>query len=670
MLLHSKLKQFLPLLFIFALVSGCETQPVKEEIPTAQIDTARQLFDAGDYTAAAEEFLKLSHQAENITSETEDVDSPSMLKEDYLVSATEAYVKAGDSLNARKTIVIVNRHDLDEPLMLRYDIAQAGIAELDQQPEQVINALRDVGIADTIPGAQKEIFQLRIAAFETLESNIEAARSRAQIDPLLEPDLDQDENRRAIWTIVDQLDADSLTQLQNGSSTQSSQDPLIAWVELSMIAKESLFDAEDFNKKIDQWRLAYPDHPAETPILAELFEKNESLGKKVSSIALLLPQEGRFAQAGAAVRDGFISAWYGENDQTDQPMVHVYHADVDNIIEAYENAVEDGADLIIGPLEKNALKTLLTLPELPVRTLALNQLSDEELSQSMTHVESDHLYQFGLSPEQEAGQVAEKAWAEGYSHALAITPEGAWGARLFNAFKEKYEELGGVILEHQQFGKDEEKATIDFSGSVMQLLNIDGSKQRFDALTEELRRKIKFEPRPRQDMDFIFMAAPPVQARQIRPQLLFHRASRIPVITTSHAFGLPPRGEPDLDLEGVIIGDMPWMIRHQEIDPETPLSMQQNWPDDNAAFLRLFALGMDAYKIIPQLGRLRLQVGGKFEGETGNLFMNENAQVQRDLVWAKFSRGKPQFLDPLLTQPVLSQPEDEPASESERSPDQ
>ena len=680
MLLHSKFKQFLPLLFIFALVSGCETQPAKEEIPTAQIDTARQLFDAGDYTAAAEEFLKLSYQAENITSETEDVGSPSMLKEDYQISATESYIKAGDSLNARKTIAIIDRMDLDEPLMLRYDIAQAGIAELDQQPEQVINALSDVGIADSIPGAKKEILQMRIAAFETLESNIEAARSRVLIDPLLESDLDQDENRRAIWTTVDQLDADSLTQLQNGSfsTDQLSQDPLIAWVELAMIAKENLFNAEDFNEKIDQWRLAYPGHPAETPILAELFEKSESLGKKVSSIALLLPQEGRFAQAGAAVRDGFISAWYSENDRTDQPMVHVHHADADNIIEAYENAVEDGADLIIGPLEKNALKTLLTLPELPVRTLALNQLSDEELSQSVTHVESDHFYQFGLSPEQEAGQVAEKAWAEGYSHALAITPEGAWGDRLFNAFQEKYEKLGGVILEHQQFGKEEGKATIDYSGSVIQLLNIDGSKQRFDALTKELKRKIKFEPRPRQDMDFIFMAAAPVQARQIRPQLLFHRASGIPVITTSHAFGLPPRGEPDLDLEGVIIGDMPWMIRHQKIDPETPLSMQQNWPDNNAAFLRLFALGMDAYKIIPQLGRLRLQVGEKFEGETGNLFMNENAQVQRDLVWAKFLRGKPQFLDPQLSQSenALGNEEldnesvNEAASESERSPDQ
>ena len=306
------------------------------------------------------------------------------------------------------------------------------------------------------------------------------------------------------------------------------------------------------------------------------------------------------------------------------------------------------------------MKILLTLPELPVTTLALNQLSDDELSQSATYIESDRLYQFGLSPEQEARQVAEKAWSEGHSHALAITPEGVWGDRLFNAFKEKYEELGGIILEHQQFATST-ATTTDYSDPVVQLLNIDGSKQRFDELTEELNRKIKFESRPRQDMDFIFMAALPVQARQIRPQLLFHRVSGIPVIATSHAFGLPPRSEPDLDLEGVIIGDMPWMINNQEIDPETPLSMQQNWPDDNAAFLRLFALGMDAYKIIPQLGRLRLQVGGKFEGETGNLSMNENAQIQRQLAWAKFLRGKPQFIDSQFSWP---------ASEPHRSTDQ
>ena len=640
MQLHPKFKQFLPTILTFLLLTGCGSQPVKDEIPPGQIEIARQLYDAGDYTAAAAEFLKL---AESTPSTLKD-DTPSLLKQDYQISAAEAYIKAGDSLKARKIVVAIDRSSLtqsidnssiDDPLLLRYDLVSARIAELDQQPEQVVQLLSQISITDIDAGKQKEILQMRIAALETLESPVEAARSRTQIDPLLESDPDQDENRRAIWSTIDQLDSEMLTQLQGDP-----QEPLAGWVELSLIAGQSLFDATTFNEKVDQWRIQYPDHPAETPILVELLEKSEALGKKISNIALLLPQNGRFAQAGAAVRDGFLSAWYGENNQTDQPMVHVYDADADNILDAYQQAIEEGAELVVGPLEKDALKKLLSLSELPVTTLALNQLSDNELSQSLTHIESDRLFQFGLSPEQEAGQVAEKAWAEGYSHALAITPEGAWGDRLANAFKNKYEELGGVILEHQQYAT----STSDYSSPVTLLLNIDGSQQRYDALTNELNRKVKFEPRPRKDMDFIFMAALPVQARQIRPQLLFHRASGVPVITTSHAFGLPPRGEPDLDMEGVIIGDMPWMIKNQEIDPEIPLSMQQNWPDDNAAFLRLFALGIDAYKIIPQLGRLRLQVGGKFEGETGKLSMNENAQIQRDLAWAKFLRGKPQLI--------------------------
>ena len=134
------------------------------------------------------------------------------------------------------------------------------------------------------------------------------------------------------------MDPEVLTQIQSDS-----QGPLTGWVELSLIARQSLFDASIFNEKVDQWRLQYPDHPAEKPTLLELLEKSELLGKKVSSIALLIPQNGRFAQAGAAVRDGFLSAWYGENNQVDQPMVHVYEANADNILDAYQRAVEEGA---------------------------------------------------------------------------------------------------------------------------------------------------------------------------------------------------------------------------------------------------------------------------------------------------------------------------------------
>ncbi len=617
-----------PFLLILALFAGCVSQPTKEEAPPpGQIEVAIQLLGSGDYNAAAAEYLKLANSA----SSTLEDGTPSFLISDYQLSAAEAYVKAGDSLKARKVLALVEHNLLDAPLSDRYHLTSAKIAQLDQQPEQVISSL------DQISADQhtQKMLQMQIAAFGELDSPIEAARKRALIDPFLESTLEQNENRRAIWKTINQQELAILKQLQTNS-----RDPLIGWSQLASIARESIFDAEIFGREISRWRLNFPEHAAEEPILSELFEKSKTLGTKVTSIALLLPESGRFAQAGAALRDGFLSAWYSENDRSDQPIVHVYDANEENILDVYQQAIEEGADLVVGPLEKNTLKTLLSMQTLPVRTLALNQLDEQSLVQFQTHIDSDHFYQFGLSPEQEAKQVASKAWAEGYTQALAITPEGNWGDRLFDAFKTEYEELGGIILEHQKFAT----STTEYSTIVSHLLNIDGSQQRFDALTKILDRKIKFEARPRKDVDFVFMAALPVHARQIRPQLLFHRASRIPVIATSHTFGLPPRGEPDLDLEGVIIGDMPWLIENQEIDPETPLSMQQNWPDNNAAFLRLFALGIDAYKIIPHLGRLRLQIGENFIGETGTLSMNENAQIQRDLAWAKFLRGKPSLI--------------------------
>lgn len=622
---------FIAVLITLFLLGGCATETVRQEPQADQIALARQLLDAGDYNAAAEEFLKLAEQAPKFT----DDGAPAFFKQDFLLASAEARIKAKDSLSARKTIALVDRNGLVTGLLIRYDLAKARIAALDQQPAQLITALQDTPLDQADTEQQKAIFQMRVIAFEQLEDPVAAARARAEIDPLLSAGEDQQQNRRSVWKTLEQLEIAALEQFQGDA-----QDPLAGWASLAILARQDLFDATLFTEKLNHWRLIYPGHPAEKPIVVELLEKSQNLGKKITNIALLLPQNGRFAQAGAAVRDGFLSAWYGENNQQAQPMVHVYDASEENILQAYQQAVEEGAEFIVGPLEKEALKALLSLPELPVTTLALNQLDNEELDQISAHISSDRFYQFGLSPELEAQQVADKAWAAGFTHALAITPEGNWGDRLFMAFKNQFESLGGVILEHQSIATTNN----DFSTPVIQLLNIDGSQQRYQALTTQLKRKIRFEPRPRKDMDFIFLTILPEQARQIRPQLMFHRSSATPVLATSHVYGLPLRGEPDLDMEGVIFNDMPWLLNQQTLESDTPLSMQSNWPDDNAAFLRLFALGIDAYKIIPHLGRLRYQNNAELQGETGTLRVNTNGQVTRELTWAKFTRGIPQTI--------------------------
>ncbi|MDZ7735332.1 MAG: penicillin-binding protein activator [Gammaproteobacteria bacterium] len=64
------------------------------------------------------------------------------------------------------------------------------------------------------------------------------------------------------------------------------------------------------------------------------------------------------------------------------------------------------------------------------------------------------LYQFSLAPEDEARQIAERAWFDGHAHALAMTPQNEWGDRVYKAFSHTFEELGGKVLERVSYSSE------------------------------------------------------------------------------------------------------------------------------------------------------------------------------------------------------------------------
>ena len=66
---------------------------------------------------------------------------------------------------------------------------------------------------------------------------------------------------------------------------------------------------------------------------------------------------------------------------------------------------------------------------------------------------------------------------------------------------------------------------------------------------------------------------------------------------------------------------------------------------DQRAYTRLFALGIDAYYIVQNLKYLQAHDYARFSGETGNISMDENQRLHRELLWAQFKNGKPVFLD-------------------------
>lgn len=355
--------------------------------------------------------------------------------------------------------------------------------------------------------------------------------------------------------------------------------------------------------------------------------------RQPSHIALLLPLSGAFSNQAAAVRDGFMAAYYARRSSGYTPEIRVYDTsdNTDTGMAVYQQALDNGADFIVGPLHKPLLERIAAEGRRDVATLALNYLSDET-------VRVENLHQYGLLPEDEARQVAQRAFTDGHSRALALIPTGEWGDRILATFSREWQQLGGRLLEVQRYDASQH----DFSAPVISLLDIDRSRARHSALKSLLGMDIKFDGRRRQDGDFIFVATFPTQARQIRPQLRFYLAGDLPVYSTSHTFSGEINTNQDRDLDGVTFCDMPWSLSNGEGNSPSWQEILAVFKGSAIPFKRLYAMGIDAYALMERFDTLGSSAESGLKGESGTLYLDRYNRIQRQLQWARFRNGQPQ----------------------------
>lgn len=340
-------------------------------------------------------------------------------------------------------------------------------------------------------------------------------------------------------------------------------------------------------------------------------------------IALLLPLTGKHADSAKAIQEGFLANYYQQVGN--KPVVKIYDTTKEQEVErVYKLALEEGADFVVGPLSKEDVYRLSLSSSLKTPVLALNHHPEVK-------IHAKDFIQYTLAPEAEAEQIANKAWQRGYRHAGLIVPDNAWGKRTASAFTEKWRQLGGRVIRTTYT-----QASHDQSGPVRQLLGIDESQQRANQVKSVLQDKIDFQPRRRKDIDVIVMAAPPDQARQLKPLFDFYYAEDLPVFATSSIYTGHPNAKRDRDMNGVVFCDMPWLInKEQGSNLKQLLSESENQSDQ---YHRLFAMGADAYQISTSFNRL--QSGGNLIGATGQLSLSNNT-IQRELSWAKIVDGIP-----------------------------
>lgn len=579
--------------------------------------------------------------APNRTDATTDTTAtaPAPTREETQLTAAEAALRGGQPENAARILEKLPPSG-NAAYRTRLALAQARVFLGRQQPRAALQRLASIG--DTVPPGQMiDFHRARVDAYTAAGNHLESARERVWMDGLLDKTA-QPGNRQAIWESLARLPDAVLANMR----TAPPPDVFSGWLELVETTRALRDNPQQLDIALAIWRERYPGHPAIPDFIDALQGRTQEIARSLSptgQIAVLLPLSGALAEAGQAVRDGMLAAHFQTPDASPQRLrFYDTGPGLDRVWSLYQRAVGEGAKQVIGPLSKEAVAALAGAGTLSVPVLALNNLPDDKPAPAL-------LYQFSLSPEDEAEQVAERAWEDGQRRALALvpenTPENSLGRRVLQAFMQHWQLLGGTLLDVRSYGDDQNA----YSDSVVDLLKLEASNQRLQELTRLLGQKPDFVPRVRQDADFVLLAGQPDQARQLRALLRFHHAAQLPVYATSQVYDSTSTATQNLDLDGLRFCDMPWILSAvlptalPSVYPGASLRAEiaRLWPERAQRYTRLYALGVDALQIMPNLQGLQDGSFSRHPGVTGDLYLDKDRRVHRELAWAQFQNGQP-----------------------------
>ncbi|MCB1757531.1 MAG: penicillin-binding protein activator, partial [Gammaproteobacteria bacterium] len=414
------------------------------------------------------------------------------------------------------------------------------------------------------------VFEVQANAYARLEQPDEELNARVELDALLETDQAIAKNHEFIWELLEEQPAETLRAM----TTKVHGDTYQGWLELALIPRSKSLYARQLTQQVNNWRQRFPGHPASADFAEQLLvDVIASLPEQApaSNIGVLLPLTGNTAKAGNAIRDGLIAAYLESAESSEAPQIHFHDTASGDFPTVYQQALQAGANFIIGPLNKQAVAQLAAEQILPVPTLALNYT---ELSSEVPQ----NFFQLGLLPEDEAVSAADRAQQLQYKTALIISPDDRQGERLSTAFRTAMESRGSSVLDTVVLPKDD----YDYSEQLRAELHINDSNLRHRSVQSVAGQPLKFEPVIRQDIDLIYLTADARQARLIRPQLLFFRAKDIPLLASSRINDNIVNTQKDRDLNGIVFTDSTWSLNTDTPGNATHAAIMQNWPDSGA----------------------------------------------------------------------------------------
>lgn len=598
---------------IFSLVS-CSSAPQPTKPSSTKTQPAK---------ASAAKLLNLAKQAQ----------SPE--RESLLLEAAEAYIDARQFNRARDLLVDMNSDALPDRDYIKHTDLLSTVA-LHQGSNFLAHGILtkprlEQQWSNMEPQTEVSLREKRAQVFALLGEAQNSVAERIQLSGLIDNKNQRQTNQDVLWQNLMSIPFATLQQLSQDENGQAAR----GWYSLAAINKNNQIDLEQQREQLQQWLSVWRQHPAHDNLPSDLRLLQSLIEQQPQQVALLLPMQGKLAEAGEAVRDGFFAAYFEAlANGRHTPEVRQYDSSSDALA-AYQQAIADGADLVIGPIDKEKVTEISLMPSLEVPVLSLNY-PDTPPAEPLKG-----FYQFGLAVEDEARQVARQAFLEGHRQAMVIIPTQEWSERSARAFADEWEKLGGVVVNRTQF-----QTGANYSGLVKDAMLIEQSQIRTREMQALLGIPLQSSPRSRSDVDMIFLIADPAQARQIKPTFAFHYAGKIPVYSTSQVYSGQPNPKADRDLNGIRFNTMPWLFDTTSREKQAVAQHTKS----AAVYGRLHALGADAFRLYARLPQLEQVPDMRIYGATGALHMLSDRRIEREQIWVRFRNGEAQPLPMVINE--------------------
>ncbi len=530
----------------------------------------------------------------------------SPLRETLLLQASAYYQQMGDYVRMGRVFEVLHPETLTPEQHAEYSLQYGDWALYQRHVDDAARVLLDPALNQGLSDTQTTtLHSLRARLFERQGKMLDALSERIA-QSVHTPEAGQAELSNQIWRQLLAMSMADLQFLENADSRNPKEDQLLAgWLALAHIQREDAGNNARMAADVQSWRNHYAEHPAYRHMPAELVVSDTADSVHPQRIALLLPLSGKWGAAGQAFRDGFMSMHYQQmSGGGGAPQVDLVDTSASpDILNTYQQAVTQGAQLVIGPLEKEQVQTLANQATLPVPTLALNSLVQEQRT-------ADSLYQFSLNPDDDVAQVAIAAAANRFRRALVIAPQGERGERLAQAFVKPWQQSGGEVTQMRYAA-----GTGNYSAAIADALGVD--------LASGQMRAGKTLP------EMVYFSGSGSDAAAVMDALQRNGGKDLPVYATAEVLD----GRVDVRTNGLRVCVSPWLVNAGPLH-DAHIAVPTN------ANGRLFAMGADAQALFSQLPQLTGNTSLHVTGNTGYLSMDSQRRVRRNLVWAVMQDGQ------------------------------